>query len=136
MRKTPPLKRTILLVDDDALIRELAGRWLRGAGYQVDDAADGRDALTQYRERQRDLVITDVMMPVMEGLETIRELHQLNPRVRIVAMTGASAERADTYLSVAKDFGAREILRKPFSKAQLIGTVERVLGEPDVDTIA
>jgi CheY-like chemotaxis protein len=127
------LKATILFVDDEPAIREAASRLLRSAGYDVEVANDGRAALARYRERRRDLVLTDVMMPVMEGLEMIRELHKLDPDVRIIAMTGASAERADTYLSVAKDFGARAILRKPFNKSELIAAVKEVLGDVSED---
>ena len=122
--------KTVLVVDDDPLIREMAGRFLRSAGYDVQDAGDGRAALTRYQEQRRDLVLTDVMMPVMEGLETIQELHRLDPHVRVVAMTGASPDRAETYLGVARDFGARGILRKPFTKDELIATVAKALDLP------
>lgn len=120
-------RSTILIVDDDQLIRETARRLLVGAGYEVSDAEDGRAALALYQAERSDVVLTDLVMPVMEGLETIRALHRVDPDVRIIAMTGASPERAETYLGVAKDFGARGILRKPFTKNELLAAVAEVL---------
>lgn len=82
---------TILLVDDDDLLRDSLHQTLVRAGYAVEDAANGTAALEAYRRRLHDLVITDIVMPDKEGLETITTLCHLNPDVRIIAISGEAS---------------------------------------------
>ncbi len=121
---------TILLVDDDDLLRDSLHQTLVRAGYAVEDAANGTAALEAYRRRLHDLVITDIVMPDKEGLETITTLCHLNPDVRIIAISGGGIGRADDYLVVAKKLGASRVLAKPFSVSEIVTAVAEVLARP------
>lgn len=115
---------TILVVDDEAGIRGLVRQLLQGAGYAVIDAADGKQAMVLAESYSVDLMITDLVMPEQEGLETIRMLRKRQPNLKIVAMSGAMG---GTFLPVANQLGAHAILAKPFSQERLLETVHRVL---------
>ena len=122
---------TILVIEDDEAVRGLLLRHLVGAGYEVQEAANGTTGLAAYRHQQSDLVITDIVMPETEGLETIRELRRVNPKVKIIAISGAAGGRADGYLDLAMGFGARRSLSKPFTRADLLSVVAEVLAYRD-----
>jgi len=117
----------ILLIEDDELLRDTLRKTFVRAGYEVDDAANGRAALQAYRRQRSDLVITDIVMPDTEGLETIMELRRLAPDVKIVAISGAGTGRAGDYLDVARRLGATRILAKPFSGDEVLAVVADVL---------
>lgn len=118
---------TILLVDDDQQFRSMLSKVLTRAGYDVQEACNGNEATELYRNHQADLVITDLIMPDKEGLETIRELRHSNPDVRIIAMSGGGRNGFVNYLKVARAFGARLILDKPFSHQEILDAVRDVL---------
>jgi response regulator receiver domain-containing protein len=82
-------------------------RMLVGAGYVVQDAADGKAGLAAYRQQPSDLVMTDIVMPDMEGLEVIRELRRYDAGVKIIAMSGGGIGRANTYLDVGAEIRGR-----------------------------
>jgi CheY-like chemotaxis protein len=115
----------ILLIDDNDTFRSIARRMLVNAGYEVHEAANGETALAAYRQQRFDLVITDIVMPDMEGLEAIMKLRRQNPDVKIIAMSGADS--AGAYLDSAKIFGARRMLSKPFTQGELLTAVSEVL---------
>jgi DNA-binding response OmpR family regulator len=117
----------ILVIEDDEAVRKLVIRHLVAAGYEVQEADNGKTGLASYRQQQSDLVITDIVMPETEGLEAIRELRRVNPEVKIIAMSGAVGGRADRYLGLAMGFGALRILSKPFTGADLLSVVAEVL---------
>ena len=117
----------ILLVDDDEQFRNMLSETLKGAGYQVLEARDGAEGLKFYREHGTDLIITDLIMPEKEGLETIQELRRANPEVKIIAMSGGGRSGPTDYLKIAKTFGARQVLAKPFSREEILTAVEDVL---------
>lgn len=119
--------KTILLVDDDNDFRETLGRVLVRAGYEVRQATNGREAVTLYREAPADLVITDLIMPEREGIETILELRRLQPEVRVIAMSGGGRVGPGDYLRMAQSLGAKRTLSKPFPSDQLIKAIEDVL---------
>ena len=121
---------TILLVDDDDGVRDILHRTLVAAGHEVEDAVNGDVALAAYRRQPRDVVITDLVMPEKNGLETIMELRRLNPAVKIVAMSGGGRTLGlgQLYLESASLFGAGRILAKPFTSAALLTAVNEVLG--------
>lgn len=112
----------ILLIDDQDAIRALLRTVLEGIGHEVLEATNGRDGLALYREGQADLVITDIAMPEMNGLDFILELTRGFLNVKVIAMSGEQGS-ADN-LQVAKLLGARRTLRKPFTIAQLLSTVQ------------
>lgn len=115
----------ILVIDDDANIRALLENILGSAGYVVDLAADGKEGVTCFRQRQPDLVLTDLFMPNQEGLETIMQLHKDSPAVSIVAMSGKIAGKP--LLPVAQKLGAVTFLEKPFTPDQLLSAVLKAL---------
>ena len=121
-----PRAATILVVDDVVGIRGLLRKVLTGAGYKVIEAADGKQALQQIRTSQVDLVLTDLVMPEMEGIETIQTIHMQWPELKIIAMSG---EFAGQYLHVAELLGANATLPKPIRPDVLLDVVRRVLPE-------
>ena len=99
-------------------------------GHEVDLAADGEEGVALFAEHRHDLVVTDLLMPVMEGHDAIREIRRLAPDVKILAISGGSPVRpAEGGLAVAERMGADASLAKPFSSAQLQRTVDALLGE-------
>ena len=120
---------TILLVEDDEGVRTLLHKALVAAGHEVEDAWNGDIALAAYRRQSRDLVITDLMMPEKDGLETIMALRRLNPTVKIIAMSGGGRTLGlgQLYLETASTFGANRILAKPFTSTALLTAVSEVL---------
>lgn len=120
----------VLLIDDDDVLRGALLAVLADAGYEVADAPDGSAGLRLYRERGADLVIVDIFMPEVDGLEVIRALRVDASRPRIIAMSGGGrAENLDT-LTVAASLGAARTLRKPFTPRDLLDAVRDVLGQP------
>jgi CheY-like chemotaxis protein len=107
-------------------------KMLERAGYIVTSTGDGRSALEQYGSNPTDLVITDLIMPETDGLEMIQELRRINPDVRILAISGGGRVDAEEYLSVARKFGAVEVLSKPFTGQELKRAVETALGSSPV----
>ena len=122
---------TILLVDDDEQYRSMLSEVLYRADYEVYEARDGNEALKIYREWPTDLVITDLIMPGKEGLETIQELRRSNPEVRIIAISGGGRVGPENYLQYAAEFGAQRILAKPFSHRELLDAINQVLSPVD-----
>ena len=109
----------ILLVDDDALIRDGIQPRLCSLGYSVTCAADGADALVQIERSRFDAVITDILMPRIDGLELIAVLRRTQPEVRIVAMSAGGKRHPSHYLESAAGLGAHATLLKPFSFSEL-----------------
>jgi len=120
----------ILVVDDESHVREILDRILSNAGHQVVTAPDGNAALEMPREASFELVITDLIMPEKEGIETIRELLALEPRPRIIAMSGGGRVGPVDYLEAAESLGADASLAKPFDPERVLAVVEELLGGP------
>jgi CheY-like chemotaxis protein len=125
----------ILVVDDLSYIRTLVRRVLEAAGHEVAEAANGRAALAAYRAQPADVVLCDLWMPVMDGLEAIRELRRGWPQVRVVAMSGGGTAEQDTddSLRSAMGLGAVRALAKPFRPADLVAAVGEALAAPPGD---
>ncbi len=120
--------RHILVVDDDESVRQVIASALKREGYTVQEAANGREAVEHLKQRAVDLVITDILMPEQDGLETIMSVSGENRAVPIIAMTGLSSHSA-LYLEMARTFGALRILEKPFEMAELVRIAGEVLQE-------
>jgi len=118
----------ILIIDDDHHILLMIKKMLERAGYEVDLASNGNEGLELFKRIQADLVITDIIMPEKEGLETIREMKRLSPNLKIIAMSGGGKISADNYLETAKIFGASRVLEKPFSQKTMVMAVIDLLG--------
>lgn len=119
----------ILLIDDDDLSRGAVHKMLERIGYSVHSTGHGNEAIERYQKEKADLVITDLIMPDTDGLEIIRKLRGMDPAARILAISGGGRVDAEEYLSVARKFGAIEVLPKPFTGQELKQAVERALGE-------
>lgn len=120
----------ILVIEDDFAVRELILQTLSRAGYQVIAAGDGVEGLNLFREKNPALVITDIVMHQKEGLQTIIELKQEAPGVKVIAMSGGGRYCNADYLKLAKKFGARRTVSKPFMRDELLASVKEVLAEP------
>lgn len=121
--------KRILVIDDEDLMRQVIREMLETEGYLVATAANGKEGLELYRRELPDLIITDIFMPEMEGLETIRALQQDSSKVKIIAISGGGDRGMTSFLSYAKRFGALRALEKPFLREDLIKSVREVLGE-------
>ena len=117
----------VLLIEDDASVREALAQTLQRLGYDVAAAANGKEGLAQALVRLPDLVITDLIMPETEGLETIMELKRRTPGIKIIAISGGGRLSNDDYLKVARKFGANLTLAKPFSREELKAAIDAVL---------
>ena len=116
----------ILLIDDDEALRSVLAKALAYAGHHVVQAADGREGLELYHARKFDLVITDLIMPVQEGVETILRLKKEGATTPVIAISG-SASNSRLYLEIAAKIGARRVLQKPFSPPELLAVINEVL---------
>jgi CheY-like chemotaxis protein len=125
---------TILLIDDDEAFRSMLRRALQRRGYDVIEAAEGGAALRALSDATVDLVITDIIMPDMEGIETIQALRRTYPNLKIIAMSGGGRMQPDGYLEVAKAFGAFRVFSKPFDNEQLFAAIEEALQAGDPGT--
>src|SRR5713101_6862693 len=121
----------ILLIDDDALARDMLRQMLERAGYDVVDAASGREGLQQYQASAIDLIITDILMPDQDGLETIQELRRLAPEAKIIAISGGGQTGLLDLLPVAEKLGAQCTLRKPLRRQELLEAVRQLLQRPE-----
>jgi len=114
---------SILIVDDDDQIREMLQLLLEAGGHRVEVAADGKVASRLIADRVFDLALTDVLMPERDGLEFIGEVRKIQPAMKIIAMSGGGHIARESYLKIAKAFGANAVLEKPFSNAELMAAV-------------
>ena len=127
--------KRILVVDDEKPIRDILEHALTASGFHVRTAADGFEALSLARHHQFDLVITDMVMPGKEGIETILELRRTAPGIKIIAMSGGQSTGTGDFLPLAKTLGASAVLKKPFNQETFFNSVRGVL-EPGVTLLA
>lgn len=118
---------TILIIDDDEALRGTMRRILERKGHDVLEAGDGREGMALFRERGPDVVITDLIMPEQEGIETILQLKEEHAGARVLAVSGGGRVGPGGPLSDAVELGADASLAKPFSVEQLQQAVERLL---------
>jgi len=114
----------ILIVDDEPDVRRSLRKRLEKVGHCVVEAADGRAAAEQARTTPPDLVITDIIMPDTDGIETIATLRQNAPHLRILAISGGGRTGRTDFLQYARKLGADDILAKPFSSDTLHAKVD------------
>jgi DNA-binding response OmpR family regulator len=117
----------IILIEDCNNLRRIFKKTLEYEGHEVFDAQDGKAAEKLYRERCPDLVITDIVMPNKDGIETIIELRRDFPGVKILAISGGGRIGSQQYLNMAKSLGAHDILGKPFKQKDLVSSVRKLL---------
>ncbi len=120
----------VLLVDDDSIVLDTLCQILEGAGYDVQAANSAVAGLECYKRERPDVVITDVIMPEMDGIEFIQNLRLIDPPVKIIAISGGSGKGYFENLEAVRRLTPVAILPKPFSKATLLALIERCLSEP------
>ncbi|QGG80240.1 response regulator [Litorivicinus lipolyticus] len=118
---------TILAVDDSASMRQMVTFTLKGAGFDVIEAVDGVEALSKAQTAKVDLVLTDVNMPNMDGIQLVKELRGL-PSFKFTPMLMLTTESAGDKKAAGKAAGATGWIVKPFNPDQLLNTIKRVLG--------
>jgi len=114
--------KTVLIIDDEKSIRDVLVTFFRENGYDVLTANDGREGIAAFERTPTDLVITDIVMPRVEGIGTIRQIRKQSRSVKIIAMTGY----VDSYLKEAITLGADDSINKPFNTEELMAVVDRV----------
>jgi DNA-binding response OmpR family regulator len=117
----------ILIIDDEADLRATMRAALEKDGHEVFAAQNGEDGLAQFGRIPVDLVITDIMMPEKDGIETIIAMRRNHPDIRIIAISGGGNVGKTHYLTMAQKFGATQILAKPFRRQQLLDAVHASL---------
>ncbi len=117
----------ILIIDDDPQIREMLKQLFERAGYEVLVAPEGKTGLRLHQMTPADLIITDIVMPEKEGLETIMDFRRNFPAVKIIAISGGGMIEADKYLETAKAMGAHMTFPKPFQLKELLQAVRNLL---------
>ncbi len=118
---------TVLVIEDDGATRRSIQRLLQAAGFEVTAAADGGEGMALFREQAIDVVVTDIIMPEQEGIETIMRIRSIAPFCPIVAISGGGRIGNADFLQMAERAGASAVLAKPFEPGQLIAIVREVL---------
>jgi CheY-like chemotaxis protein len=116
----------ILLIDDEEPFRSVLRQVLRNAGYDVVEASNGAEGIKYFYEKPADMIITDIIMPEKEGIETIIELKNAYPDVKLIAMSGGGWYGTDIDFDMAKKLGAHT-LNKPFALQELLDVVNELL---------
>ena len=119
--------KRILIIDDDDQFLSMLRQMLERNGYRIVEASNGKEGIKLYRENPTDLIITDLIMPEKEGIESIIELRQDFPDVKIIAISGGGRINPNQYLSMAKTFGANYTFAKPFERKELLHAVGELL---------
>lgn len=117
----------ILIIDDDPWVNKIFQQILEAEGHQVATAANGQEGLDQFRQCPADLIITDMVMPVKDGLKLIMELEKEFPNVAVIAVSGGGVIEAERYLNLAESLGTRKTLTKPVSRQDLVDAVNEAL---------
>lgn len=122
---------SILVVDDEPLIREAIALTLRGSKHGVLEASDGQAALGVLSREKVDLVISDIIMPEMDGIGLIVAIRKRYQDIRVICISGGDRTGGPDYLDMAPKLGAQMILPKPFTPRQLLASIEAVMSRAD-----
>lgn len=117
----------ILIIDDEPEVLRVLKRILEKEGHSVAEAPDGEAALQQFEGHPADLVITDIFMPGMDGIEFLMHVRTAFPQARVVAMSGGGILPRDQILGDATHLGAHVVLQKPFTREEVLQAVEQAL---------
>ena len=115
----------VLLIDDDDRVRKTVALMMRELGHEVREADSGITGLRLFHEEMPDLIITDIIMPDMEGVETIIEIRKMRPDIKIIAMSGGGRIRNTDFLKLASAAGATVTLNKPFDDEELAAAISQ-----------
>ena len=122
----------VLLIDDDDTVRSTLSDVLDEAEFEVVEAGNGREGLDMFLANPTDVLITDILMPEMEGLETIAAIRKASPEAKILAISGGGHTRDLQFLEMSRQLGAGVVLAKPFLPEDLVDAVVALL-KPAVD---
>jgi len=121
--------KRILLVDDDSMARNYFKTLLVGAGYEVTEAADGKQAVSLYKQKRPDLIVTDIYMPKMSGLDALLEMDPRSDGVPVIALSGGGVGTGTDPLRLAETLGAVRTFQKPFPYEEFLAAVKKALGD-------
>lgn len=119
--------KKILLIDDEKLTLHLVKKSLEEEGFHVEVAYDGESGLELYRLNPADLVITDIVMPIKDGLKTIMELREIDADIPVIAISGGGAIAKERYLSIAGFLDNVRTVAKPFNSTELLKVIRELL---------
>jgi len=119
----------VLLIDDDEMVLETLAPGLSDAGFEVETAQDGEIAADRFKRISPDVVVTDIIMPNREGIETLIEFKKIAPDIPIIVMSGGGRTHKLDFLDVAEKMGAAATLRKPFLPDDLANLIRSVLSD-------
>ncbi len=119
----------ILVVDDDASVLSLFGQFLEGEGYSVALAPDGGEGLRLLKQQKPDLIITDIMMPEMDGLELLMNIKKQQLGIPVIAISGGMKIRPANFLPQARKLGAHRVFIKPIELSELLNAVQELLSK-------
>jgi CheY-like chemotaxis protein len=125
-----PAPVRVLIADDDPMIANVMQRLLQRQGISSKSVSNGREALRYLQTNQVDLVITDILMPEVDGYELIPKLRKISPTIRILAMTGNAPQFAFDMHRMARMLGADRVIGKPFELPDLLKLVDELLSAP------
>lgn len=120
----------VLVIDDDKRLTQLLCDALSGAGFVASGAEDGEEGMRAFLAERPDVVVTDIIMPEREGLETLRAMKSHTPSVKVIAISGGGRVGADTFLQLADRMGADATLAKPFRPSDLIALIRDLAERP------
>ena len=118
----------VLVVDDDENFSQIVAETLTAAGYEVQTADDGLRGYLRYLDQQPEIVLTDIQMPELDGLEMIRCIRTINPNVKAIYISGAISQYQEALISEGKEYGAL-VLNKPFSRNDLLASMDGWLSD-------
>ncbi len=117
----------ILLIEDDNQVREMLKLTLQEAGHTVQTAQDGKRGIALFHDSKPDILITDLVMPGQEGIETIDQIRQTDSQTRIIAISGGGTVPPRVYLDIARQLGADRIFAKPIDSKLLLQAIDELL---------
>jgi DNA-binding NtrC family response regulator len=120
----------ILIADDEEGLREIFAESLKLSGYRVHTAQNGELALKILQREVVDLLLTDILMPDMDGIELIMQVRRMYPQLKVLAMSGGGRTAADVLINIAKRLGVHGTLEKPFDLPALLAQIEGQVGRP------
>ncbi len=121
--------KKILIIDDEPVIRIMLTQLFEKNNYEVLEASDGNIGIALFKKHKPDLVITDLIMPEKEGLETIREIRESDQNIKIIAISGGGTVNSETYLQAAEKLGAQYSFEKPLKIDELLSAVKGLLND-------
>ncbi len=116
----------VMVVDDEIAMREILKIMLKD--YEIIEATNGREAVALYAKEKPDIVLMDIMMPIMNGIEATREIKKIDPKAKIIAITAYASTKGDKILEAGADY----ILRKPFTRKEVVRVIEEILSKSDM----